>query len=165
MTVERSPTDWMILPLKKYAQFSGRAPRAEYWWFAGATLVIGFVADIIDQIANNEMGVLGVVTSLGLLIPTLAVTVRRLHDTDRSGWWMLAAIAPAAYFGFEGSQAALNGTVETWESSPSGLIAIVAFCLACLVILIFTLLRGAESPNRYGPDPYGKQDELEPVPS
>lgn len=163
MAVERTPTDWMILPLKKYAQFSGRAPRAEYWWFAGATLVIGFVSDVIDYASGSEMGVLGVVTSLGLLIPTLAVTVRRLHDTDRSGWWMLAAIALAAVFGFEAVQEELAGTIETWEPSLATLTSLLAFCVTCLVILIFTLLRGTEGPNRYGPDPYGKQDDLEPV--
>ncbi len=163
MTVERSPTEWMILPLKKYAQFSGRAPRAEYWWFYGATLVVGFVAEVFDRVAGSEIGVLGAVTSLGLLIPTLAVTVRRLHDTARSGWWMLAAIVPAAVFGFEAVQAELAGTIETWDPSPSTMISLIAFCVACLVIFIFTLFLGSEGPNRYGPDPYGKQEDLEPV--
>ena len=154
MTIERTPMEWMILPIRKYAQFGGRAPRAEYWWFALATTVIGFVADIIDRTSGSEIGILGTVTSLGLLIPTLAVTMRRLHDADRSGWWLWIAILPAIVFGFEGSQAALAGTVDTWKPSQATIISVLTFAIGCLVIFVFTVLRGTEGGNRFGPDPY-----------
>lgn len=163
MIAERTPTDWMILPLKRYAQFSGRAPRAEYWWFYLATIVVAVVTEVIDRAVGSEIGILGTVTSLGLLIPTLAVTVRRLHDTGRSGWWLLAAILPAAIFGFEASQATLAGTVDSWDPSLSTLIAIFAFAIVCLIIFVFTLVRGTEGPNKFGPDPFGPQDQLDEI--
>ena len=85
-----TPIDWATRPLKKYAEFTGRAPRAEYWWFYLGMIVVYLVAMIIDSLVGIELfGPYGVVTcllGLALIIPGLAVNFRRLHDTNRSGW-------------------------------------------------------------------------------
>jgi uncharacterized membrane protein YhaH (DUF805 family) len=88
--------------LRQYAIFRGRARRAEYWWFILFTLLVSLVAGVIDTALGTTMqsgvGFVGTVASLALLLPTLAVTVRRLHDTDRSGWWVLAFLIPIVGF-------------------------------------------------------------------
>ena len=81
--------EWYLGPLKKYAVFSGRASRKEYWLFALWNLPIMFV---LLMIAIELYGLY----YLGVLVPYLAVGVRRLHDTNRSGWWLLLAIVPFA---------------------------------------------------------------------
>jgi uncharacterized membrane protein YhaH (DUF805 family) len=78
--------------LTQYANFSGRARRSEYWWFVLAYFIAYVVAALIDQMTG--VPVLTLVLVLGLLVPTLAVSVRRLHDTDRSGWWLLLNLIP-----------------------------------------------------------------------
>ncbi|SFO87987.1 Uncharacterized membrane protein YhaH, DUF805 family [Geodermatophilus dictyosporus] len=78
--------------LTRYADFTGRARRAEYWWFALFSVVVVTVAAIIDAILGFP--VLQLIVSLGLVVPSLAVGVRRLHDTDRSGWWLLIGLVP-----------------------------------------------------------------------
>ncbi len=78
--------------LTQYATFSGRARRAEYWWFALFSVVVVLVAAIIDVAIGFPL--VQLVVSLGLIVPGLAVGVRRLHDTDRSGWWLLLGLVP-----------------------------------------------------------------------
>jgi uncharacterized membrane protein YhaH (DUF805 family) len=80
---------------QKYADFSGRARRSEYWWFVLFNIILGIVAAIIDKgILGSEMGLIGIIVSLALLIPGIAVGVRRLHDLGKSGWWLLVALIP-----------------------------------------------------------------------
>lgn len=78
--------------LTQYATFSGRARRSEYWWFYLAYVIAAVVATIIDGILG--VPVLEVLLALGLLIPGLAVGVRRLHDVGKSGWWLLIGLIP-----------------------------------------------------------------------
>src|SRR5262245_30785986 len=78
--------------LKKYAVFHGRAGRKEYWYFALFNVIISMALAVIDGIIG--MGLLGVLYTLVVLIPGIAVSVRRLHDTDRNGWWLLIALIP-----------------------------------------------------------------------
>ncbi|HST49278.1 DUF805 domain-containing protein [Jatrophihabitans sp.] len=78
--------------LSKYVVFSGRARRSEFWWFALFAGILYIVAGIIDAALGNQ--VLGLLVGLALLLPSLAVTVRRLHDTGRSGWWILIGLVP-----------------------------------------------------------------------
>jgi uncharacterized membrane protein YhaH (DUF805 family) len=91
--------NWYLQVLKKYATFEGRARRREYWFFQLFN-VLAFIAlllvDGLTGTINKEAGV-GLLSGLYLLvtlIPSVAVTVRRLHDTDRSGWWLLIAFIP-----------------------------------------------------------------------
>lgn len=86
--------DWFKKCLRNYANFSGRARRKEYWYFVLIQSVLAFIATIIDYIIFSNLGLFYFVTALGLFIPSLAVTIRRLHDTSRSGWWMLISIIP-----------------------------------------------------------------------
>ena len=90
---------WYLEPLKKYAVFSGRARRKEYWTFFLGNIILSFVVGMVEGAAGLEWGTSGtgplsVLLSLALLIPGLAVGVRRLHDTSRSGWWMFIALVP-----------------------------------------------------------------------
>ena len=83
---------WYIKVLKNYAVFNGRARRKEYWMFVLFNLIFGLLLALIDEIGGlyaGDWGVLSGIYSLAVLIPGLAVTVRRLHDTNRSGWWVL----------------------------------------------------------------------------
>lgn len=118
---------WYLNVLKKYAVFSGRARRKEYWMFVLMNGVIGLVIAIIQQLLNlsNEfgVGVLSSVYSLLVLIPGIAVTVRRLHDTNRSAWWLLLALIP----------------------------------LANIAVFIFLILDSKDEGNRFGPSPKAEE--------
>lgn len=81
--------------LNNYANFSGRARRKEYWLFYVGYIILSIVASIIDVILGTEdYGLFQGVLGLALFIPSVAVTARRLHDTDRSGWWQLLWLIP-----------------------------------------------------------------------
>lgn len=85
--------NWYLEVLKKYAVFNGRARRAEYWMFFLFNLIIAFVLGFVEGLVGGP-GVIGLLYSLAVLIPGIAVSARRLHDTDRSGWWLLIAFVP-----------------------------------------------------------------------
>ncbi|WP_332773721.1 DUF805 domain-containing protein [Phenylobacterium sp.] len=133
--------DMMFEPIRKYAQFSGRARRKEYWMFVLLIVLIEILFYVLMGILgagpmmagdptaglNPAAGLVMLafcVVLLGLFIPSLAVTVRRLHDTNRSGWWVLIALIPF---------------------------------LGGLVLLVFSLLDGTPGDNRFGPDPKGRE--------
>jgi uncharacterized membrane protein YhaH (DUF805 family) len=85
--------------LQKYVGFSGRARRSEYWWFFLFTVLVSIVADLIDVMLgtmseDTNVGVVGTIAGLALLLPSIAVAIRRLHDTSRSGWWILLGLIP-----------------------------------------------------------------------
>ena len=91
--------NWYLEVLKKYAVFSGRARRKEYWFFVLFNIIISIVLAVIDGVTGSfrpeaGMGLLGGIYTLAVLIPGIAVSVRRLHDTERSGWWLLIALVP-----------------------------------------------------------------------
>ena len=79
----------------KYVGFSGRAPRSEYWYWLLFYCLVLIVAVLIDQMVLG-FAVLQSILSLALLLPSLAVAIRRLHDLDRTGWWLLLALVPVA---------------------------------------------------------------------
>jgi uncharacterized membrane protein YhaH (DUF805 family) len=93
MATQTSPVEWAMRPLHKYVDFSGRAPRAEYWWFYLATTIGSIVASILDSILGLG-SILVILFVLAILLPSIAAGVRRLHDTDRSGWWLLIGLIP-----------------------------------------------------------------------
>jgi uncharacterized membrane protein YhaH (DUF805 family) len=80
--------------LTQYTGFSGRARRSEYWYFFLFSFLVSIVASLIDTALHSI--VLGLIVTLGLILPSLAVSVRRLHDTGRSGWWLLIGLIPLA---------------------------------------------------------------------
>lgn len=84
---------WYIKVLKQYADFRGRARRMEYWMFALFNFLFALTAAMIDAAANLNMGIY-TLYMLAMFIPGLAVAVRRLHDTGKSGWMLLVALIP-----------------------------------------------------------------------
>jgi uncharacterized membrane protein YhaH (DUF805 family) len=98
----------------KYVTFSGRAARSEYWWYFLFSFIVSIVIMFIESAlgmgqgvmssgdggfsASYNGGVLSIIWSLANILPSLAVGVRRLHDTDRSGWWLLIALIPLIGF-------------------------------------------------------------------
>ena len=128
--------EWMLMPLKRYAEFSGRSRRKEYWMFILFEIilfaVVGLVAGMLfgfgdpGDPATGALGgavlILFVLLGLALFIPALAVTVRRFHDQDKSGWFVLLTFIPY---------------------------------LGSLILIVFMCLEGTKGPNRFGPDPKG----------
>lgn len=155
---ERSPVEWAILPVKKYATFSGRAPRAEYWWFYLGTIIVGFVLGLLGTLFGVGRN-LADIANLALVLPWIGVTVRRLHDTDRSGWWILGfAVGLVAVVALVVGMNGLGAQPSKAGSFTMGIVAVVAMLGSFITFLVFMVLPGTEGSNRYGPDPYGPGD-------
>ena len=139
--------EWMLLPLKRYAQFSGRSRRKEYWMYTLFIILAGIVLTIVDSIlglgghatltsetgsggafygAIANRGLLANLFSLATFIPSLAVGVRRLHDTNRSGWWLLLLFVPL---------------------------------IGAIVLLVWFCTPGTSGSNNYGDDPLSNTPE------
>jgi len=110
---------WKKVVLENYANFEGRARRAEFWWYVLAGICISIVLNILAAIAS-VLVILSLIYGLGVLIPGIAVGIRRLHDTDKSGWWLLIGIIPLVgaivlivFFATEGTRAP-----NQWGPSP-----------------------------------------------
>jgi uncharacterized membrane protein YhaH (DUF805 family) len=141
--------EYMLMPFRRYAEFSGRSGRKEYWMFILLNVIIGCVmgailavagagASLQDAAAGNYMamfgglGLLYLVWALAVLIPSIAVGVRRLHDRDMSGWWYLGFIVLS-------------------------IIPLVGF-IAAIAFIVIMALPGTPGANRYGPAPDGNVD-------
>jgi uncharacterized membrane protein YhaH (DUF805 family) len=85
--------NWYIDVLKKYAVFNGRARREEYWMFTLFNTIVVVVLYVIEGLLGGP-GIVGILYSLAVLLPAIGVSIRRLHDTDRSGWWLLMMFVP-----------------------------------------------------------------------
>lgn len=130
---------WMLLPLKRYAEFHGRSTRTEFWMytlfqFLLMMLILAIAIPVAMASGGNERQAAGrmlwamipiAVIALGFAVPTIAVTVRRLHDQNLSGWLYLLSFVPY---------------------------------LGGLAILVMMCLPGTKGPNRFGPDPLGRPD-------
>jgi uncharacterized membrane protein YhaH (DUF805 family) len=116
--------NWYLEVLKKYAEFNGRARRTEYWMFVLFNLLAYVVLGIVERIIHVQM-ILTTIYSLAVLVPALAVSVRRLHDTNRSGWWLLVALIPLVgaivllVFGVQEGQASQNQYGPNPKASPA----------------------------------------------
>jgi uncharacterized membrane protein YhaH (DUF805 family) len=174
--------EWMILPLKRYADFQGRSQRMEYWMFFLFNIIVRLVLSLIDSAlglgghtatysthapgsfssgAMTSGGILSGVYGLAVLVPSLAVGVRRLHDIDRTGWWLLApfvlvAAGAALFFPFLDSSGA---TGFGGMGLAGGLLFFLGGIMG-LVLFVWTLFDGTRGPNRFGPDPKGGIDDL-----
>lgn len=163
--------EWMTLPLKRYAQFRGRSRRKEFWMWVLFLLICTFILSVLDTLlglggrtgGNLQTGPAGAfvggrvfgglltsIFSLAVLVPNIAVQVRRLHDTSRSGWWLLGPIA----LYLAGAALMLTGLF----GGVGGLGLVGALLLAAggigfIVLLVFFCLDGTRGPNRFGPDP------------
>ncbi|MGR5058653.1 DUF805 domain-containing protein [Vibrio rotiferianus] len=91
--------DWYYKVILNYTNFNGRARRQEYWYFTLVNVLVNLVMGIIDRVIGSvtqmdNFGFFGVIYALFIMIPSIAVTVRRLHDSGRTGWWALIAFVP-----------------------------------------------------------------------
>ena len=158
-----------------YADFKGRAQRSQFWWWylfviiaqavlTAADSAFGLqlgksesdvtVGDTTIPVASNGVGVLSTLFALAIVLPTLAVAVRRLHDTDRTGWWI---IAPALAYIAAGVAVAIAiaAGAGLFVLALLGFGFLVAFILA-IVLLVFYIQKGTAGPNRFGADPLGQ---------
>lgn len=164
--------EWMLMPLKRYAEFSGRSRRMEFWMWVLFTVIVSIVLGILDGILGfsthrttmttspmgagfstmTNIGLLGGIWSLATLVPSIAVGVRRLHDTDRTGWWILLPLGPY----LAGIVLMLIGAASV-SLSLMGLAGVLMLLgLVCgIVLIVFYCLPGTPGPNRFGPDPMG----------
>lgn len=145
--------EWMLLPLKRYADFKGRSRRKEYWMFVLLNLIVSTVLlgplvvsiisnadalDLADDTADLDAlasaGPVGlafagvyILWALAIFIPSIALTIRRLHDRDMSGWWYLGLVVVS-------------------------LVPVIG-SLGSIALLVLMALPGTAGPNRFGPDP------------
>jgi uncharacterized membrane protein YhaH (DUF805 family) len=89
-----SPRDAIVRFFKKYASFEGRASRSEFWWPWGAAVVVNMAINLLLGADSTAGSIIGGIFALAILVPSLAVGARRLHDTGRSGWWQLLWLLP-----------------------------------------------------------------------
>ena len=111
--------------LKKYAVFSGRSRRKEYWYFVLFVVIISIALSLIDSLIgaydrSSGAGLLSTIFSLAILIPSIAMSIRRLHDIHRTDWWVLISLVPL---------------------------------IGWIVLLVFHVQDGTPGTNRFGPNP------------
>jgi uncharacterized membrane protein YhaH (DUF805 family) len=147
---------------RNYVTFRGRASRSEYWWWTLFAFLVQAVTAGVDDTFN-------LIATLGLFLPGLAVNVRRLHDTNRRGWWLVwpivaIVVAVVSFLLFVGTAALDLANADEWDLEGSLNGAPVIFILiagAALVValglgianLVFTLLKSDPQMNRFGPPP------------
>jgi uncharacterized membrane protein YhaH (DUF805 family) len=117
--------NYYISVLKKYAVFTGRARRKEYWFFILFNIIASFILGFIDAMtgtfsAEAGLGLLGGIYTLAVVIPSIAVSIRRLHDIGKSGWWFLLVLIPI---------------------------------IGPIALLVFFVFDSEPSENQYGPNP------------
>lgn len=163
--------------LGHYATFRGRAGRGEFWWWQLAVLIAGIATSVLDRAADAAVGVtlLGPLLTLALLVPNLAVAVRRLHDSDLAGWWVLVPVllVGSGFLLLVGAVIALlaDGFSESGTSGNGVGVAVVLAGLGALLLLagaaaqlVLMLRPSTPGPNRFGPYP-GATESLPPPPS
>jgi uncharacterized membrane protein YhaH (DUF805 family) len=91
-------TDAIKSGFDHYAKFDGRASRSMFWWWVLFYVLVLVAANILDAAIFDSSPILSSVASLGLLLPNLSVSIRRLHDTNRTGWWILIGLIPIIGF-------------------------------------------------------------------
>jgi uncharacterized membrane protein YhaH (DUF805 family) len=166
-----------------YANFHGRASRPAYWWWALFAFIASNLAHWLDKVlglgpkpstlfALLGWGLLSTIVTLGLLLPSWAVFVRRLHDTDRSGWWYWIVLIPAIGAVLLSVVFLGGGTLLDVRGWVLLLTLLVLFMLTGLAVLVYFLASsGTPGMNRYGPPPSGSSgvryvhmDALPPAP-
>jgi len=159
MNQNMTPIDWAKRPIaEKYADFTGRAPRAEYWWYALALMIVTILLMVVESILGikgmvlHAYGPLTALLVLATIVPGLAVGARRLHDTNRSAWWLLL-MAPYLISAALAMRSISAGSMV--GLGVAGLVGILGF-IGCIAFLVLMVLPGTPGDNRYGPNPYGE---------
>jgi uncharacterized membrane protein YhaH (DUF805 family) len=145
---------WVVAPLRRFGDFMGRSRRTEFWVFVVVVLVGQLVANYVDLSAGTSalvgrMRTFEALFTIAVLIPVAAVSVRRMHDVGRSGWWMLLIAVPYTTWQATANGAALNSA------------ALLLFALAAVGLFVLLVQPGTAGDNGYGADP--KADATEAV--
>ena len=178
--------EYMILPLRRYADFQGRSRRMEYWMFFLFNILVGIGFGVVTAMLGGGMAAMGnptasaaaggaigivalinVIFSLAMLIPSIAVAVRRLHDLGRTGWWLLA---PVGFYligfvvmlgsGLSALTAGTSGSLGMGVGLVAGGVLLMVGAVLALVLLVFFFMEGTRGPNRFGPDPKDPAGDL-----
>lgn len=181
--------NWMILPLKRYFDFKGRSRRKEYWMYTLFIIIVSVVLSFVDAAlglggsatsdttatpgavgASGALqgGLLANLFALATFIPGIAVMVRRLHDLDRTGWWVLALFLPiflgAILMGVGVAGAMTGGSAAGFGGAALGGMVLIGIGLIfAIVMLVWACTEGTKGPNRYGEDPKGVHTNAEEV--
>ena len=170
---------WFIKCLKQYADFNGRARRKEYWWFVLINTIITMILvicwmipmfkmafnaesvgefdewDVVRTMFSNPFLYIYLVYYLAILVPMIAVTVRRLHDTGKSGFWVFLYIGGS-----------LLGSVANMYQTANPIVAMVLLFIALAITIVFLVWMFTNSeygPNQYGSNPKGEGNPTEVV--
>lgn len=158
-----NPVEAVQSCLRKYAAFSGRAPRAEYWWFILFAIIVGAIALVIDMqlwgevwIGNFAVLPLLDISTLLLFLPSVAVAVRRLHDIGigGAGWVAFVVLIQIAALGGEALIPLQDGASVAFT---------LALGIAAIVLLVQYVRPSQPNTNQYGPPPYGAPQPPEEV--
>lgn len=136
--------NWMLLPFRRFADFKGRSRRTEFWLFTLLATALLLIAHYLDGGRSDTVAGMGpaeVLVSALLTIPSIAVTMRRLHDTGRSGLWALLFYGPYVV-----------ALVIPQDQVPV-LGAAAALLIGGAILLVLLVLPGERGENRFGPDP------------
>jgi uncharacterized membrane protein YhaH (DUF805 family) len=138
--------NWILVPFRRMSDVSGRSRRLEFWLFWLAAMVLQMVAAYFDAAGAQPfvvggMGVVTLVVTLIFLVPATTVGIRRLHDIDRSGWWMLLLGLP--YLGW----------LISVHAGSQDVIPALALLLGAVILLVLLVQPGTAGDNRYGPNP------------
>jgi uncharacterized membrane protein YhaH (DUF805 family) len=138
---------WIIQPLKDYAQFNGRSRRTEFLVFAIFVAVLTLVAYYLDELDGFYRPIAGgmeicvLIVTIASLLPTLALSVRRLHDTGRAGWWIMLFYLPWL------------SSIVAVDSEALRLVEAGAILVGGVALIVLLLLPGEPDANRFGPNP------------
>ena len=176
-----TPVEAVVQGFSKYADFGGRATRAEYWWWALFIVIVSAVFTVINSLFGWG-NILDTLFFLATLLPTLAVTARRLHDIGKTGWWQLGwyainitawlvagvmyLIAVAIEYGttdasggwhLDGDDVDWGNTGEIFAAFPPSAIVLLAAIVITLASIVWAIVwmarQGGSGENRFGPDP------------
>lgn len=139
---------------RKYADFSGRASRSEFWWYMlFYNVIVGIPIALVSEALDS-------IWSLANLVPALAVSARRLHDVDRSGWWQLLPLAALPVFLISFALRGFDVAVysDDFLASPLIIAGILLFVALYVRLIVWFATKGNSGPNRFGEDPLGRLD-------
>jgi len=148
--------------LTQYVGFGGRARRSEFWYWKLATILASIVVGVIDTILGlgaDGSGPISLLLTFAIFIPDLAVTVRRLHDTGRSGWWVggfylgiVGFVLALSILAF-GTMAAPAGDTTAAVFGVFGIVFGLGILIYAITMLVFLCTDSSIGPNKYGPNP------------
>lgn len=136
----------------KYCQFKGRASRSEYWWFSVLVGLINLVSSLLAAILPQMVAAtISMILAAGVFLPNISVSVRRLHDRNMRGWWLLVPILSL-----------FSWAITRAEASTMVISSLLSVCMSVALLVIFCL-RGTVGPNRFGPDPLAREEWQEKI--